>query len=476
MIELSSFMTASPEIAVLLMTCMVLVIDLVWGKRCPFATYAASQCTILVAAVFTSMGYFKNPDVVFSGMYTADSLGHVCKGFIYLTTFFAFQYARKYIQQRDIPQGEFYILGLFSMLGMMVMVSANHFLSLFLGLELLSLPLYAMVAMWRDSPLGSEAAIKYFVMGALASAVLLYGFSLLYGTVKTLTISEFSIAMVSAQHGPLLLLGLVFVLVGMAFKIGAAPFHLWIPDVYEGAPTAVTLIISSGPKIAALAMLFRLLVDAMPGLSLQWQPLLLLWAIISMLVGNFAAIVQNNIKRMLAYSAIAQMGYMSLGFLTVTPEGYAASLFYMLVYAVMSAGAFGVLLLMSHAGIDAETFDDLRGLNARNPWLAFMLLIIMFSMAGIPPAVGFFSKVGVLEALIRNHFVWLAVLALLFAVVGAYYYLRVVKVMYFEEPDIIEPVRVSADMQWAITSNSLLILGLGLFPSVLIELCRSVFA
>jgi NADH-quinone oxidoreductase subunit N len=465
----------SPEICVLAMASLVLITGLFSSGR---LVYVLAQLTVLGAAVFTLLQYAYPSLTAFDHMFIADKLANLSKLFIYLTTFFAFQYARKYIQQRAMPESEYYVLGLFSMLGMMVLVSAGNFLTLFLGVELLSLPLYAMVALWRHSPTGSEAAIKYFVMGALASAMLLYGFSMLYGATHSLNIANVAkaIAVMPPQQNLIVLFGLVFVVAGLVFKFGAAPFHLWVPDVYQGAPTCVTLFIGSAPKIAALAMTFRLLVDAMPHLAGQWQQLLLLVAIVSMALGNIVAISQQNLKRMLAYSAIAHMGYMSLGLLAATPNGYAAALFYMLVYAVMSMGAFGTLVLMSKAGFDAELFEDLRGLNARNPWLAFMMLVIMFSMAGIPPAVGFFAKMGVLDALIQVHLVWLAVLALLFAIIGAYYYLRVVKMMYFEEPDEVAPVVASREMWVAISLNGFLVLGLGIFPSTLIQVCRSVFA
>lgn len=372
---------------------------------------------------------------------------------------------------------EYYVLGLFSILGMMVLVSADHLLSLFLGLELFSLPVYAMVALHRDVKACSEAAMKYFVMGAIASGILLYGISMLYGATQTLFIPLIAHTIASTPPSQQLILtfGLVFVVVGVAFKLGAVPFHMWVPDVYEGAPSSVTLFITSAPKIAALGMAVRLLVDAMPGLSQEWQQLLVIIAILSMAVGNLAAVVQSNIKRMLAYSSIAHMGYMTLGLLTATPDGYAAATFYIIAYAIMSLIAFGMILILSKAGFEAEKIDDFRGLNTRNPGLAFLMLLVMFSMAGIPPLVGFMAKVAVLNALIVTHQLWLAVVALLFAIIGAYYYINVVKVMYFEDPKIKTPVVWSWSSKITLSLNGLVILFLGLSPGLLFNICRSVF-
>jgi NADH-quinone oxidoreductase subunit N len=410
-------------------------------------------------------------------MYVADQIASLLKIFIYLTSFFAFLYAKQYIKERNINSGEYYVLGLFCVLGMSVLVSANSLLVIFLGVEILSLPLYAMVALERTSSICSEAAMKYYIMGAVATAMLLYGFSMLYGatnSIDVLTITQYITAPNFTNH-LMIIFALVFVIAGLAFKLGAAPFHLWAPDVYQGAPTSVTLFIGSAPKIATLGMLIRLLVDAMPAIHVEWQQLLIIVALLSMAVGNIVAIVQTNIKRMLAYSSIAHMGYMSLGLLTATPDGYAAAMFYMIIYAIMSMAAFAVVVILSRAGFEAENIKDFRGLNSRNPWLALMMLLVMFSMAGIPPTVGFFAKLGVLEALVSAHYVWLAAIALVFAVIGAYYYLAIVKVMYFEEPVTHEPVVTKLDLRVAITVNSLAVLILGLFPTALINFCRAAF-
>lgn len=468
---------AIPEIFVLSMTCVMLLAELFLGKAKRLGTYLITQSTLLVATVLTLMLLGQAPVETFGGSFILDNLSILMKVFIYITSFFAFWYARDYIHDRKMPEGEYYALGLFSILGMMVLVSAHSFLTLFLGVELLSLPLYAMVAMRRESDAGAEGAMKYFVMGALASAMLLYGMSMLYGATKSLHVAVVAstVATFSSDQNLILVFGLVFVVAGLAFKLGAAPFHMWVPDVYQGAPTPVTLFIGAAPKIAALGMTIRLLVDALPGLIVQWQQLLIVVALVSVGLGNVVAIVQTNLKRMLSYSAIAHMGYMSLGLLAITPDGYAAAVFYVIAYALMTLSAFGMLILLSRAGFDAENISDLRGLNTRDPWLAFMMLLTMFSMAGVPPSVGFFAKLGVLEALIENHLVWIAIVALVFAIIGAYYYIAVVKTMYFEGPEETAPLTTSYDMRLAITVNGLLILALGLFPSGLITLCRQAF-
>ena len=474
---LTDFYPALPEIFLLAMTCVVLLVDLFIPQRKHLLTYGLAQITLLMTLVCVVYLSLQPATVIFNGAYIWDPVACILKIFILGASFFAFIYARQYIAERDFAVGEYYMLGLFSVLGMLVLVSAYNFITIFLGLELLSLPLYALVALQRNAAKPAEAAMKYFVMGSLASAMLLYGLSMLYGATGTLNIGAFAkaVAIMPLPQQLILVFGLVFVMAGIAFKWGAAPFHLWVPDVYQGAPTSVTLLVGSAPKIAAFGMAVRLLMDALPSLALQWHEILVVIAVLSIALGNIVAIVQTNLKRMLAYSAIAHMGYMSLGLLTVTRDGYAASLFYMVNYAVMSLGAFAVLVALSRAGVEAEQISDLRGLNARNPWLAFMMLLIMFSMAGIPPLVGFFAKLGVLEALIRVHMVWLAVLALVFAIIGAYYYLTVVKVMYFEEPDNRAPIMNGLDMRIAISVNGLIILFLGLFPSTLIEMCRTAF-
>lgn len=480
-LETFNFLPALPEIFLLGMIGVVLLADLFLPQQKRCLTYLLTQLALVGTAcwvLYLPYLYGHPTAIIFDNSFIWDPIAGLFKLFILVVSIFAFIYAHDYIKTRSMPEGEYYLLGLLSILGMLVLVSAYSLLTLFLGLELLSLPLYALVALQRNSGLSSEAGMKYFAMGALASAMLLYGMSMLYGAAHSLDVSAI---MNAAQHAAagerlLFIFGLVFVVAGIAFKLGAAPFHMWIPDVYQGAPTSVTLFVGGAPKIAALGMAIRVLVNAMPALALQWQQVFIVIAVLSIGLGNIVAIAQSNLKRMLAYSAIAHIGYMSLGLLAATPDGYAAALFYIGIYAMTSLGAFAILILLSKAGFEAEKISDLRGLNARSPWLAFMMLLVMFSMAGIPPTVGFFAKLGVLEALIHVHMVWLATLALVFAIIGAYYYLNVVKVMYFEEPETIVPIQGALDVRIAVSINGLGLLLLGLFPSMLIEWCRHAFA
>ncbi|MDF3055019.1 MAG: nuoN [Gammaproteobacteria bacterium] len=476
--EIPNFALALPEIFVLTMACAILLIDLFIPKHAKTLTYLLAQITLLGAAILTFQQYGHPGSVTtFNGMFVLNNLAIVLKLFIYLSAFASFLYARSYLPKTKIPYGEYFVLGLFSVLGMMVIVSAHNFIVLFLGLELFSLPIYAMVALRRDEGICVEAAIKYFVTGAIATGTLLYGLSMLYGATGSMDITRVSeVIMQSSLSDELILVfGLVFAVVGMVFKLGAVPFHMWVPDVYEGAPTPVVLFLGTTAKIAALGLLFRLLVDGLQPLSVQWQDLLIIVAVLSMALGNLAAIVQSNIKRMLAYSSIAHMGYMALGLVTATPQGYGAALFYMITYAIMTLGAFGVVAIMNNAGCEASKVSDLRGLNSRNPWLALMMLLVMFSMAGIPPIVGFMAKLSILEALIGVHLVWLAAIALFFAVIGAYYYIRVVKVMYFEEPEDATPIKYPVDMQIAISLSGVGLLVLGIVPGALFTLCQAVF-
>ena len=373
-------------------------------------------------------------------------------------------------------RGEYYILGLFSMLGMMVLVSAHSLITIYLGLELLSLPLYAMVAMRRDDQKATEAGMKYFVMGAVASGMLLYGISFIYGSVHTINLAQIATAL-AAGHVlmPVFLLGLVLIIVGIAFKLGVVPFHMWLPDVYDGAPNSVMMFVGTAPKVAAFGMAIRLLVEMMPTMQAQWQPLFIFLAILSMGLGNLLAIAQTNIKRMLAYSGIAHIGYMLLGLIAGTANGYSSALFYIIVYVFMSLAAFSMIILLSRQGFECENISDLKGLNTRSPWLALMVLFTMFSMAGIPPFIGFFAKLSVLEALISVHIVWLAVLAIVFAIIGLYYYLRVIKVVYFEQPDTDEPIAWNFDMRIILSVNSMALLFFGLFPGAIFALCQYTF-
>ncbi|MBX9704633.1 MAG: NADH-quinone oxidoreductase subunit NuoN [Gammaproteobacteria bacterium] len=466
-----------PEMVMLGMTCIVLLADLLIKQKQRTLTYSLTQLTLVAVAVLTIVNYHIVPETGFSGLLIADRLSDLLRLTIILTSIFVFMYSRSYIRQHQIPQGEFYLLGLFSILGMMVLTSAHNFLTLYLGLELMSLPIYAMVALLRDKEQPIEAAMKYFVLGALASGFILYGMSMIYGATQSLDVNQVAsaIAMLPANEMYILVVGLVFIVAGLAFKLGLVPFHMWLPDVYQGAPTAVTLFITVAPKVAGFALVIRLLVDAMPGLYVQWQELLIVLSVLSMVLGNVAAITQTNIKRMFAYSTIAHGGYMLLGLAAASSIGFSAAMFYTIFYAIMSLGGFGIITLLTHQGIDIESIDDLKGLNSRSPWLAFMFLLVLFSMAGIPPTVGFFAKLGVLEAVVSAHLVWLACLAIILAVIGSYYYLRVVKVMYFDEATQTTPIILPLDTRIAVSINGLAMIALGLFPSSIIDVARAVF-
>jgi NADH-quinone oxidoreductase subunit N len=401
-------------------------------------------------------------------------MGTLLKVFILLTTYFVFFYSKVYLQARGLLKGEYFVLGLFAVLGMMVLVSAHSLLTVYLGLELLSLSLYAMVAMNRESGTAAEAAMKYFVLGAPASGMLLYGMSMIYGATGTLdlTLIREHVAALESRN-LILILGVVFVIVGIAFKLGAVPFHMWVPDVYEGAPTSVTLFIGSAPKIAAFGMLMRLLVDGLPGLQADWIGMLVILSVLSMGVGNVIAIAQTNLKRMLAYSTIAHVGFLFLGIIAGTNAGYSASMFYIIVYAFMSLGGFAMIVLLSHAGFEADRIEDFRGLNDRNPWYAFLMLILMMSMAGVPPFLGFWAKWSVLREVVAADMTWLAVVAVIFSIVGVFYYLRVVRMMYFEKAEDAAPVESAADMRMMVSANALAILALGVYPTGLLALCVS---
>ncbi len=475
------FSVAIPEMFVLSMACIILLVDVFLKERHRIVTYILVQSTLVIAFLITLTQYreYPSPIVTFSGNYVLDKLAVLTKLFVFTVSFFAFIYARNYIKDRNIASGEYFIMGLFAVLGMQVMASAYSFLTIFLGLELNTLPLYTMIAMWKTSRASTEASMKYFVMGALATGLLLYGISLLYGVTGSIEILGISNLMQQAmnQQQLVMVLALVFILAGIIFKFGAVPFHMWVPDVYQGAPTSVTLFISSAPKIAAFAITMRILVEAMPTLTVSWQQVLIAVSILSMFAGNVMAIAQTNIKRMLAYSSIAHIGYTLLGILAGphSSQGYSAAMFYIATYVIVAAGAFAIIAILSNKEIELDKLDDYRGLNTRNPWLAFMMLLLMFSMAGVPPTVGFFAKLGLLEALVEAHFVWLAALALLFAIIGAYYYLRVVMYMYFEEPKSSvagAKISMSPGVLAAISVNGIAALILGLLPSGLIDMCR----
>lgn len=471
------FTQAYAEIFVLSMACVILILDQFLSDVQRSITYYLTQLTVISAAVITFNQDHSATVITFSGMFVNDGMSAVLKMAMYIVMIGVFLYSRSYLLKQGLLKGEYYVLGLFGMLGMMVMISAHNFLTIYLGLELLSLSMYALVAYNRDSKIASEAAMKYFVLGAIASGMLLYGMSMLYGANGTLDIAAISSSISEGNASKQIqAFGLVFIVVGLAFKLGAVPFHMWLPDIYHGAPTSVTLYIASAPKIAAFAMVMRLLTETMPGLFSDWQTMLIILSILSIGIGNVIAIAQTNLKRMLAYSTISHVGFLILGILAGNNEGYSAAMFYTITYALTSMGAFGMIILMSRNGFEADHLDDYKGLNQRNPWYAFVMLILMFSMAGVPPTVGFFAKLWVLEAVIHIDMTWLALVAVFFSVIGAYYYIRIIKLMYFDKPENEQALEGSADMRVAISLNGLLILALGAFPGSLMALCVAALA
>lgn len=480
MTELNSFqmpnlVPAIPEIFLLSMACIILIADLFFTDKNRVFTYLLSLLTLAITAVLTVTLHSTEVVYTFSGSFISDSMGDVLKVFVYLVTAVVFIYSRSYLMTRNLFKGEFFVLGLFAVLGMMILISAHSLLTLYLGLELMSLSLYAMVALHRDSRNATEAAMKYFVLGALASGMLLYGMSLLYGVTGSLDIGALqnAVANIDESKSMVLALGLVLVIVGMAFKLGAVPFHMWVPDVYHGAPTAVTLFIGTAPKIAAFAMVMRLLVDGLGDMHAQWQDILIIMAVLSMAVGNIIAIAQTNIKRMLAYSTISHVGFLLLGVLSGSQAGYSASMFYAIVYALMAMGGFGMILLLSRSGFEADNLNDFKGLNERSPWFAFIMMILMFSMAGVPPTLGFYAKLSVLQAVVGSGLTWLAIVAVVFSIIGVFYYLRVIKLMYFDKPEDTHPIETSMDMKVVLSANGLGILALGFMPSSLLALCST---
>ncbi len=470
--NLMSFAPALPEILVLTMVSLILVIDAMVDDSKRYVAYVLSLLTLAGAAFLTVRDLSTTPVLALGGLFIDDPLSDVLKLFLYLSTAIVMVVSRDYLRARGLYKGEFFVLALFALLGMMVMVSASHFLTLYLGLELLSLSLYAMVALQRDSAIATEAAMKYFVLGALASGMLLYGMSMVYGVTGSLALGEIAQRLADGTDLRIpLVLGIVFIVAGLAFKLGAVPFHMWVPDVYHGAPTAMTQFIGSAPKIAAFAFVLRILGQGLESQVAEWRDMLIILAVLSMALGNFAAIAQSNLKRMLAYSTISHMGFMLLGILAGTQNGYGSAMFYVLVYALMSLGGFGMILLLSRAGFEADQLDDFRGLNRRSPWLAFLMLLLMFSMAGVPPTVGFYAKLSVLQAVVEIGYVWLAVAAVLFSLVGAFYYLRIVKLMYFDDPHDTAPIAASTDTRILMSVNGLAVLALGILPQPLMAVC-----
>ncbi|RLA10365.1 MAG: NADH-quinone oxidoreductase subunit NuoN [Gammaproteobacteria bacterium] len=475
-----NLLPALPEMVMLLMTCLLLVVDLFLPQeKRGFSLLLAVLTLVLTAMAVIAVAPVDSVSS-FGGSFVLDQLAVTLKLAICLICILVFVYSRDYLSDHSIYKGEYYVLGLFATLGMMIMISAHSFLLIYLGLELLSLSLYAMIAFNRNSLAASESAMKYFVLGAMASGLLLYGISIFYGITGTLDINQLSeVVRVKMTQNPVpLAFALTFIVVGLSFKLGAVPFHMWLPDVYQGSPTSVTLFIGTAPKIAGFAMAIRLLVDGLGDLQADWSQMLIVLAVASMAIGNIIAIAQTNFKRMLAYSTISHVGFILLGLLAGTANGFASAMFYTITYALTAAVAFGVLIILNRKGAEAENISDLSGLNDSNPWYAALLAIAMFSMAGVPPTVGFYAKLSVLQSVVQVDLVWLAVLAVLFSVIGLFYYLRIIKVMYFDKPlpDQEITIKQALDVKILLSANSLSLLGLGIFPSALMSYCVLAFS
>jgi NADH-quinone oxidoreductase subunit N len=467
-----NYWAALPEIVILAAASLILLIDLFVPDDRRHVSYWLTQLTLLLAICVTLTTLRLDSITGYHGMVIDDMLADFLRIACFVAVSLMLFYSRSYMIARGLFRGDVFVLTLFALLGMQVMITGNNFVTLYLGLELLSLSLYALVAAQRDDPRGAEAAMKYFVLGALASGMLLYGLSMIYGTTGSLDLETVARTIYGRRESTLLLtFGLVFVVSGLAFKLAVVPYHMWVPDVYDGAPTSMTVLIGTAPKIAAFAITLRILSGAMQGAAFDWQGMLIVLCVLSMVLGNLIAIAQSNLKRMLAYSTIANMGYMLLGFLTANRYGYSAAMFYVIAYALTSLVAFGMIMLLSREGFESDRLDDFKGLNQRSPWWAFIMLLAMFSLAGLPPTLGFYAKFMVIEAAINEGFVWLAVVAVVTSLIGAFYYLRVVKLMYFDEPVEAVPIIVRNDTWVALSANGLLLLVLGILPQQLIGLC-----
>ncbi len=476
----AQMLLAAPEFWVLVMACVIMIVDLFLREERRGIIHMLAMLTVIFAAIITLRADYLVDGVqsvtAFKNSFIRDPMGDVLKVFSFVIMGLVFTYSKFYLRSFKLFRADFYTLSLFALLGVMLLISANSMLMIYLGLELISLSVYALVAFDRDSGRGSESAMKYFVLGSMASGMLLYGMSMIYGATGSLVLPDIAEA-IHAQGSDdiLLVFGLVFVVVGIAFKFGVVPFHMWIPDVYEGAPPATVLFISSVPKLAAFAMAYRFLSSGLGDLHIHWQAMLASLAVLSIVLGNLAAIMQTNIKRMLAYSTISHMGFVMLGLLPGTSFGFGASMYYVIVYGVMSVASFGMVILLSARGVEAEHLNDFKGLNQRNPFYAAIMGLVMFSMAGVPPMVGFFAKLMVLKAVVEAGMMWLAITAVVFAVIGAFYYLRVIKYMYFDEPENETTITAPVDFGAALTLNGIMILGLGVFSSSLIAICMTSF-
>ena len=487
MIDKASWIAVYPEIVLLVMACVIAMTDLFVKNPRRTSTYVLTLLSLGVVALLNGL-YAQGGQTIyaFGNMVVSDSMGNWLKCFATIAVMVTLVYGRPYAADRDMLRGgELFTLAMFSLLGMSVMISGNNFLVIYLGLELLTLSSYALVALRRDNATATEAAMKYFVLGAMASGFLLYGLSMMYGATGSLDVNAVFKAIASGQiKHQVLVFGLVFVVAGLAFKLGVVPFHMWIPDVYQGAPTAVTLLVAGAPKLAAFAIVIRLLVEGFLPLAFDWQQMLAVLAIASLLLGNLAAIAQTNLKRMLAYSTISQMGFVLLGLMAGVVNGntlsaanaYSSAMFYMVTYVLTTLASFGVILLLAREGFESEEIADFAGLNQRSPLYAGVMAVCMFSLAGIPPMVGFYAKLSVLQALISSGqgvHIALAVFAVMMSLIGAFYYLRVVKVMYFDEPITATTVSAPLDVRAVLSVNGALVLLLGVVPGGLMSLCAN---
>ncbi len=464
-----------PELVLIGGAFVLLMLDLFIDDSRRVITHVSSIALLLVVAWLAAAG-IGGHGTVLAGMFVRDDMSDVLKAGASILTALSLVYAWPFLRQRGLYSGEVAVLMLFAVAGMMLLISAGNLVMVYLGLEMLALCTYALVAIDRENPLASEAAMKYFVLGSLSSGLLLYGLSLLYGATGTLDLAQLRSAIAASPDTTLLLTGTVFAIAGIAFKFGAAPFHMWVPDTYEGAPTPITLFIGSAPELASFALAFRLLESGVGPLDDRWRLLIAGLAVASLVVGNLIALMQTNLKRMLAYSAVSHIGFVLMGFAGGNAQGYAAAMFYVISYAIMAAAAFGAIIVLSNKGFEADRIDDFKGLNARSPWLAALVLCVMFSLAGIPPFLGFWAKLAVLRAAIEGGMLWLAIVGIISAVVGAFYYLRVVKVMYFDEPIGELIPRNDRPLQVAFGINALSLLVLGVFWNPLMTWCQQAFA
>ena len=476
--NVSELIFVLPELFLLSAISIILLFDLFASERLKPLTYYLTQLALIITG-WLAFDLIGESATIFSGTFVLDTMGSTFKVFIMGFAIIALVYTRHYLKAHELLRNEYFILALMSILGMMVMVSGHSLLTLYMGLEIMSLSLYALIASARDRAVAIEAALKYFVLGAIASGLLLYGMSMIYGITGSLDIAQISnfarASTLASQQTLILNFGLVFLVIGVAFKLGAVPFHMWVPDVYQGSPTSVTMFLSTVPKIAAIALLIRLLIDGLGDLQHYWSDLLMIIAVLSIALGSLVALMQSNIKRMLAYSTISHIGFVLLGFVTGVVEGYGAAVFYVLVYILMSLAAFGSIIALNKNGFEADQISDYQGLSKHSPWFALIILVVMLSMAGVPPFIGFYSKLFILQQVIAEGYVILAVIAVVFAVISAYYYLQIIKTMYFDDADKKITVSAPLDMRVVLSINGILILLVGLMPSFWMSLSVSLF-